>query len=146
MPQHRATGRATRALRLAVACGFAAALPLLGPRPPAALAQGATAATAPAAKPLSQGELEALLAPIALYPDDLLMQVMMAATYPLELVQAERWLKQGGNAALKGEALAKALEAQPWDPSVKSLVPFPQVLTMLNEQLDWTQRLGCAVL
>jgi len=145
MPHHRQAGRATRALRLAVACGFAAALPLLGPRPPAAFAQ-ATAATAPAAKPLSQGELEALLAPIALYPDDLLMQVMMAATYPLELVQAERWLKQGGNAALKGEALAKALEAQPWDPSVKSLLPFPPVLAMLNEQLDWTQRLGDAVL
>ena len=141
MPHAR---RAIRALRLTVALGFAAGLLLGSPRPPSAWAQ--TAATAAVAKPLTQGELEALLAPIALYPDDLLMQVLMAATYPLELVQAERWLKQGGNAALKGDGLGKALEAQPWDPAVKSLVPFPPVLTMMNEQLDWTQRLGDAVL
>jgi hypothetical protein len=141
MPHAR---RAIRALRLTVALGFAAGLLLGSPRPPSAWAQ--TAATAAVAKPLTQGELEALLAPIALYPDDLLMQVLMAATYPLELVQAERWLKQGGNATLKGDGLGKALEAQPWDPAVKSLVPFPPVLTMMNEQLDWTQRLGDAVL
>ena len=143
MPQDR---RATRAFRLTIALGCAAGLLLAGPRPPAAWAQTASPAAAATAKPLTQGELEALLAPIALYPDDLLMQVLMASTYPLELVQAERWLKQGGNGALKGEALAKALEAQPWDPAVKSLLPFPPVLAMLNDQLDWTQRLGDAVL
>ena len=90
-------------------------------------------------------ELDQILAPIALYPDDLLAPVLMASTYPLEIVQAERWTKDPKNAALKGEQLAAALEKQTWDPSV-SLVPFPQVLQMLSEQLDWTQKLGDAVL
>lgn len=89
-------------------------------------------------------ELEQILAPIALHPDPLVSQILMAATYPLEVVQADRWAKQ--NASLKGDALAKALEAQDWDPSVKSLVNFPQVLTMMSEKLDWTQKLGDAVL
>jgi len=69
---------------------------------------------------------------------------LMASTYPLEVVQAERFAKQ--NASLKGEPLTKALESQTWDPSVKSLVNFPQVLTMMNEKLDWTQKLGNAFL
>jgi hypothetical protein len=94
----------------------------------------------------SQAQLEQMLAPLALYPDDLLMQLLMAATYPLEIVQAARWLGRDSNAALSGDALAKALEAQPWDPSVKSLVPFPEVLKRMNEQLEWTQALGDAVL
>jgi uncharacterized membrane protein YgcG len=97
------------------------------------------------AKPaLKQEELEQLLAPIALYPDDLLTQILMASTYPLEVVQADRWAKQ--NKDVKGDALAKALEEQPWDPSVKSLVNFPQVLQMMSEQLDLTQKLGDAFL
>jgi hypothetical protein len=118
----------------------------------AALAQAqqpATPAQAPAAAQddqLDQAQLEALLAPIALYPDSLLMQVLMASTYPLEVVQAKRWLGEGTNAQLKGEALSSALNDQPWDPSVKSLVPFPDVLTMMNDQLDWTQQVGDAVL
>ncbi|EHL98885.1 hypothetical protein HMPREF9946_03408, partial [Acetobacteraceae bacterium AT-5844] len=95
---------------------------------------------------LTQAQLEQLLAPVALYPDDLLMQLLMASTYPLEIVQAKRWLGQGQNAQLRGDALARALNDQPWDPSVKSLVPFPDVLTMLNDQLDWTQQVGDAVL
>ena len=89
-------------------------------------------------------ELEQILAPIALYPDSLLTQILMASTYPLEIVQADRWAKQ--NKDMKGDALAKALEAQPWDPSVKSLVNFPQVLAMMSEKLDWTQKLGDAFL
>lgn len=89
-------------------------------------------------------ELEQVLAPVALYPDSLLTQVLMASTYPLEVVQADRWAKQNKNT--KGDALAKALEAQPWDPSVKSLVNFPQVLAMMSEKLDWTQKLGDAFL
>ncbi|MDH4266213.1 MAG: DUF3300 domain-containing protein [Deltaproteobacteria bacterium] len=68
----------------------------------------------------------------------------MASTYPLEVVQAERWAKQ--NKDLKGDALTTALEKQHWDPSVKSLVNFPQVLSMMNEKLDWTQKLGDAFL
>jgi hypothetical protein len=74
----------------------------------------------------------------------LISQILMASTYPLEVVQAERFAKQ--NANLKGDALTKALEAQNWDPSVKSLVNFPQVLMMMSEKLDWTQKLGDAFL
>jgi len=91
-------------------------------------------------------ELDAILAPIALYPDELLAQVLMASTYPLEIVQAERWAQDPNNAKLTGDQLAAALEPQPWDPSVKSLVPFPQVLQMMSERLDWTQKLGDAFL
>jgi hypothetical protein len=112
--------------------------------------QGSAAAPPPAAStaaPVFKAEeLDQILAPIALYPDDLLAQVLMASTYPLEIVQAERWLKDPKNSALKGEQLATALQNQPWDPSVKSLVPFPSVLQMMSEQLDWTQKLGDAVL
>jgi hypothetical protein len=89
-------------------------------------------------------ELEQILAPIALYPDSLLAQIFMASTYPLEVVQADRWAKQ--NKELKGDALTAALEKQTWDPSVKSLVNFPQVLAMMSEKLDWTQKLGDAFL
>jgi len=91
-----------------------------------------------------QEELEQIVAPIALHPDDLIAQILMASTYPLEIVQAERFAKQ--NANLKGDALTAALEKQNWDPSVKSLVNFPQVLTMMSEKLDWTQKLGDAFL
>jgi hypothetical protein len=107
--------------------------------PPGAVAQQAAQAAA-----FSQEELEQVLAPIALHPDSLISQILMASTYPLEVVQAERFAKQ--NASLKGDALTKALEAQNWDPSVKSLVNFPQVLTMMSEKLDWTQKLGDAFL
>jgi len=106
--------------------------------------QGVIAQGGPADKPFKQEELDQLLAPIALYPDSLLAQVLMAATYPLEVVQARRWLKANPN--LKGDALAAALEQQGWDPSVKSLVNFPQVLEMMNEKLEWTQMLGDAFL
>jgi Protein of unknown function (DUF3300) len=89
-------------------------------------------------------ELEQILATIALYPDPLVSQILMASTYPLEVALAERWVKQ--NASLKGDAVTAALEKQDWDPSVKSLVAFPQVLTMMSEKLDWTQKLGDAFL
>jgi len=106
--------------------------------------QGVIAQSGGEEMPFEQGELEQLVAPIALYPDSLLTQILMASTYPLEVVQADRWAKQ--NNAMKGDALAKALEAQPWDPSVKSLVNFPDVLAMMSEKLDWTQKLGDAFL
>ena len=97
------------------------------------------------AAPLFKPEqLEQIVAPIALYPDDLLAQIFMASTYPLEIVQAARWVK--ANPSLKGDQLTKALEQQSWDPSVKSLVNFPDVLAMMNDKLDWTQELGDAVL
>jgi len=107
--------------------------------PPGAWAQ--QPAQAPAVK---QEELDQLLAPIALYPDSLVAQILMASTYPLEVVQADRFAKQNKN--LKGDGLTKALEAQTWDPSVKSLVNFPQVLTMMSEKVDMTQKLGDAFL
>jgi Protein of unknown function (DUF3300) len=95
-------------------------------------------------KIFKQEELDQILAPIALYPDSLLAQIFMASTYPLEVVQAAGWVK--ANQDLKGDALTAALEQQNWDPSVKSLVNFPQVLDMMNEKLDWTQKLGDAFL
>ncbi len=95
----------------------------------------------PAFKP---EEIEALVAPIALYPDSLLSQVLMAATYPLEVVQAARWVKANPN--VKGDAAVKAVESQTWDVSVKSLVAFPQVLEPMDQKLDWTQKLGDAFL
>jgi len=106
--------------------------------------QGAIAQSETAEKPFKQEELDQLLAPLALYPDSLLAQILMASTYPLEVVEAARWAKANQN--LKGDALTKALEQQDWDPSVKSLVNFPQVLDMMNEKLDWTQKLGDAFL
>ena len=99
--------------------------------------------TASADKPaFKQEELEQMLAPIALYPDSLLSQMLMASTYPLEVVQADRWIKQ--NKDVTGDALTTALEAQNWDPSVKSLVNFPQVVAMMSENLDVTVKIGDA--
>src|SRR3984885_4474519 len=89
-------------------------------------------------------QLDALLAPIALYPDPLLAQVLMASTFPLEMVTAGRWIEDPAHKSLSGDALAKTVEAQTWDASVKSLAPFPSVLALLNSNLDWTQQLGYA--
>ncbi|WP_407670926.1 DUF3300 domain-containing protein [Paraburkholderia franconis] len=94
--------------------------------------------------PFKPEEIEALVAPIALYPDSVLAQVLMASTYPLEIVYAARWVKANPN--VKGEAAVKAVENQPWDTSVKSLVAFPQILEPMSDKLDWAQRLGDAFL
>jgi hypothetical protein len=116
------------------------------PPPAAAATPPATAAgqQAQGEKTFSQQQLDQLLAPIALYPDSLLAQVLMASTYPLDIVAAERWVKANPN--LKDKALEDALQNQSWDPSVKSLAVFPQVLAMMSEKLDWTQQLGDAFL
>src|SRR3954470_13456356 len=117
---------------------------------PAAQAQPAPAAPAPAAAAspaqdlLKAEQLDQLLAPIALYPDNLLAQTLMASTYPLEVVEASRWADE--NKSLKGDQLKKAVDGQTWDDSVKSLVVTPSVLTMMSSKLDWTQKLGDAVL
>lgn len=97
-----------------------------------------------AAQRFNTEQIDALLAPIALYPDSLLTQILMASTFPLQVVAAARWVEESGHKGLSGDALTKALEAEPWDPSVKSLVPFPQVLAMMNAKLDWLQQLGYA--
>jgi len=98
----------------------------------------------PQQKKLQKEELAQLVAPIALYPDELVVQILMASTYPLEIVQADRWVRQ--HKELKGDALAKALEKESWDPSVKSLVNFPSVLSAMSEKLDVTSKLGDAFL
>ncbi len=105
-----------------------------------------TQAAAPAAADqlLSPEQLDALVAPIALYPDPLLAEIFMASTYPLEVVEAERWVKANPN--LKGDALKAAVDKQSWDDTVKSLVATPSVLDMMSAQLDWMQALGNAVL
>ncbi len=130
-----------RSIALLVACLMthaAAAQPAPAtPPPPAPVEQ--TAQTFDAA------QLDALLAPIALYPDPLLTQILMAATFPLQIVEASRWLEDPAHKSLTGQALTDALNKVSWDPSVKSLVPFPQVLAQLNANLEWTQQLGYAM-
>jgi hypothetical protein len=128
------------AIRLLIAAFFLF-MPLL------AVAQQPAAATPEANQPLlSQGELDALVAPIALYPDPLLAEVLMASTYPLEVVWAERWLNDDKNKKLTEDQLKSSVDKQPWDQSVRSLVPTPSVLAMMSQNLDWTQKLGDAVL
>ncbi|WP_306532543.1 DUF3300 domain-containing protein [Geobacter sp.] len=92
----------------------------------------------------SKEELTQMLAPIALYPDSMIAQLLMASTYPLELVEAERWRRQ--NTSLQGEELDNALKAMPWDPSVKSLCHYPDVLFAMSDKLDQTRKLGDAFL
>ena len=93
---------------------------------------------------LTVEEIEQLVAPIALHPDALLSQILMASTYPLEVVTADRWVK--ANPKLKDAALEKAMVDKDWDPSIKALTAFPTVLDMLNADLSWTQQLGDAFL
>ena len=100
-------------------------------------------AAAPAARLLQPAELDQLVAPIALYPDPLLAEVLMASTYPLDVVQAERWLQSNKN--IKDDALKAAADKQHWDESIKSLLATPDVLEMMSSKLDWTQKLGDAV-
>jgi hypothetical protein len=128
-----------------------ATTPLAQPAPaapsqvqPAPAASPQTQTAAPAERLLKPEELEALVAPIALYPDNLLALVLMASTYPVDVVQADRWAKD--NKKLKGDQLKAAVDKQSWDDSVKSLVATPDVLAMMSSQLDWTLKLGRAVL
>ena len=91
---------------------------------------------------IEQQSLLQMLAPIALYPDPLLSQVLMAATYPLEIVEAAQWSR--ANPALVGDVAVTAVAQMDWDPSVKSLVAFPQILTVMEENIGWTHSLGDA--
>ncbi|AMN43660.1 DUF3300 domain-containing protein [Rhodoplanes sp. Z2-YC6860] len=125
--------------------GFIAA-GLVCASPGAIFAQTAAPAgtTTPAQPLLKPEQLEQILAPIALYQDDVLSQVLIASTYPLEVVQADRWARE--HKTLKGDALKTALAGQNWDQSVKALIAVPSVLAMMSERLDWSQKLGDAVL
>jgi Protein of unknown function (DUF3300) len=113
---------------------------------PVAAAAQAPSSPAPASTDqlLKPEQLDALVAPIALYPDTLLANVLIASTYPLEVVQADRWVSENKN--LKGDQLKTAAEKQAWDDNVKGLVATPSVLSMMSTKLDWTQQLGDAVL
>ncbi len=116
---------------------------------PAGWVQAQTSASAPVAgqsapAPIPQEKLDSLLAPIALYPDQLLAQALMASTYPLDVVEAARFVR--ANKDLKGDALDQAVLQKKWDPSVQSLTAFPQVLEMMDNKLEWTQAIGDAFL
>lgn len=148
----------TRLLLLVVAlacaaCGKKEAEPAPAATPPAATAPAAAATKAAAAAPaapaardrvFSQEELAQLVAPIALYPDSLLAQVLMAATYPGDVADAAAWAKAHPNS--KGDAAVREVADQPWDPSVQSLVAFPQALSTLGQDPGWVQNLGDAFL
>jgi uncharacterized membrane protein YgcG len=131
-------------MRFGTAFAIAAIAALLAWPALAANEAAGTDTASPQQQTLSQGELDALVAPIALYPDALLAQVLMASTYPLEVVQADRFAK--ANTSLKGDKLDEALTKQDWDASVKALVATPTLLAMMSDDLDWTQKLGDAVL
>jgi hypothetical protein len=124
----------------------AASAPQAMPPGPGPAAPSATGPATPATNPLNQGQLDQLVAPIALYPDPLLSQVLMASTYPLEVVEAARWVRVSANAALRGDALANALKAENWDPSIMALAPFPRLLALMADKLQWTAQLGNAFL
>jgi len=100
----------------------------------------------PQPQPFSAAQLDQMTAPIALYPDSLLGIILTAATYPLEIVEAARWLDQNDHASLTGSALDAALAQQDWDKSVKSLVEVPEVLRMMNDNIEWAEQLGNAFL
>src|SRR5258708_3918034 len=111
------------------------------------LAQEAKPPAAPAAeasKPIPGDQLESLVAPIALYPDPLLAEVLAASTYPLELIQLQQWLLKHKN--LKDKAMADAVQKEKWDPSVQGLAGLPDVVKQLADNVKWTQELGDAFL
>src|SRR6516225_3422108 len=102
------------------------------------------AAAAPAAAPLTADQLDTLVAPIALYPDPLLAQVLAASTYPLEIIQLQQWLAKNTN--LKDKALADAVAKQPWDSSVQQMAGTPDLVKQLADNIKWTTDLGNAFL
>ena len=98
--------------------------------------------TPPQATQQSSEQLQELVAPIGLYPDALIAQILAAATYPDQIVEAEKWIQQNRN--LQGDQLAQAVDKQSWDPSVKALTQFPAVLANMSQNLAWTSELGDA--
>jgi hypothetical protein len=128
-------GKTLIAMALLLAIPVAAAAQTADtPAAPASQAQPPSP-TPPTVELLKPEQLEALVAPIALYPDELLANVLAASTYPLEVVQADRWLKEK---TLKGDALKTEVEKQSWDDAIKALASTAEVLTMMSDKLDWT--------
>ena len=129
------------AIMVATAAGAAAQQPA---PPPATPPAAAPTPAQPEQSLLKPEQLEALVAPIALYPDALLANMLAAATYPLEVVEADRWIKANKN--LKGDALKAEVDKKSWDDSVKALTATPSVLDMMSDKLDWSKSLGDAML
>ncbi|MGH9369344.1 MAG: DUF3300 domain-containing protein, partial [Thermoanaerobaculia bacterium] len=123
---------------------------LLAPADSLVYAQQAPEATAAApateqeAPKLSNDQLDSMVAPIALYPDPLLAQLLVASTYPLDIVEAQQWL--GKNSSLKGDELTAAAQKKDWDPSIQAMVAFPDVVKRMSENVKWTTDLGNAFL
>ena len=138
------TAPVTKLITVAVAMAFIASPMPAWTQGTAATPPTAVAAAAKTGAPASQQELDRLLAPIALYPDALLAQVLMASTYPLEVVMAARWSK--ANPGVTGKALEDAMQKQTWDPSVKSLTAVPKVLERMSQNVEWMHKLGDAFL
>ena len=107
---------------------------------PGSFAQDAAPSPGGSAPGFTKEQIDQMVAPVALYPDAILAQLFPASTLPLQIVQAARFVDQ--NKGLSGDSLQTAADKQPWDPSVKALVPFPTILAMMNDKLDWTQSLG----
>ena len=105
-------------------------------------ADQAAQAAAPSYTQQTPEQLQQFVAPVALYPDSLVAQILTASTFPEQVVQADRWLQ--AHPDLKGDALAEAVDQQPWDPSVKALTAFPPVLGNMDKNLSWTSSLGDA--
>ena len=122
----------------------AAAVQPVAPAPAPAPAVEPAANAQPAASTYTSAQIDQLTAPIALYPDNLLSQVLMASTYPSNVLQAVQWSQD--NPTQKGDAAVQAVANQPWDPSVKSLVAFPALLSLMGENPQWVQDLGNAFL
>jgi len=113
------------------------------PHAPSSVAQAASSNNQETAK-LPADQLDSLVAPIALYPDPLLTQTLVASTYPLEIVQLHQWLSQNKN--LKDKALADAVKKHDWDPSIQAMAAFPDLVKQLAENIKWTTDLGNAFL
>lgn len=146
-PSHRSSAGRIRGWRRSprrAAFVLVAGLGVLVAPAPVVVAEEATAPDVAAEARFSTEQLEQIAAPVALYPDALLAQVFMAATYPIEVVQADRWCR--ANPGVTGSALDTALQGQSWDASVKSLCALPTVLKQMSENLDWSQDLGDAFL
>jgi hypothetical protein len=134
------TGSSSR-LFVAILCAAVTAQPAVS----LAHAQQSTSASSqPVTQKISADQLDSLVAPIALYPDPMLAQVLAASTYPLEIIQLEQWLQR--NPTLKDKALADAVMKQPWDPSVQALAGLPEVVKRLADDVQWTADLGNAFL
>src|SRR6476661_1874156 len=114
------------------------------PAPSQDMTDTANAPAQEAAPKIPNDQLDSLVAPIALYPDPLLAQILAASTYPLEIIELEQWLKRNPN--LKDQALADAVAKQPWDPSIQAMAVFPDVVTRLSANVAWTTNLGNAFL